>query len=423
MVDITKPDYTYIWADRGSKDKPTDLKILQGWTAEIPPYQAGNWIEYRQDTAIRYLLQKGIPEWQDGMDYYANKSVVNHLGKIYIAKANSIGSAPSSTNNDWEDIIPDASTTVKGKISIATQDEVNAGEIDNKAVTPKTLIAREGTLDNVFLRKDQNLSDLTNVNIARSVLLISNLTNDKQAKASTTISTDNVYIEGGGNLDSNRTFKFTKRSTDAVAKIEGLTFTTLEGKPSTYPPSSHTHAWNTITGRPANGNSADLAHTHPVDQVTGSWPWNRLTGVPSTFNPASHTHPVNQVTGEWPWNRLTGVPSIFPTNWGSVQGKPSVYPTNWNSIVDRPLGFGSRFARVSRAVGTTYRNSSEHLMVVMATIRSGERQRAVFTINGEQLRIGNGDWHNEYPITFIIPPWGTYSLTGSASIVDWVEIY
>lgn len=398
MADITKPDYAYIWADTGSRDKPTDLKILQGWTAEIPPYQQGNWVEYRQDTAIRYILQKGIAEWQDDMDYYAAKSVVNHLGKIYIARANSMGSAPSSTNADWEDLTPNASTTVRGKIAIATQQEVDAGTVKDKAVAPDTLKKKVDSLDTRFLQTSKNLTDLTNVNVARSALSISNLTNHKQAKASTTITVDGVYLSGGGNLDANRKIDMTAKSKAAITKIENLTFATLEGKPATYPPNTHTQPWSTITNRPADGNSGDLKHSHPVSDLIGDIPWIKVSGKPSTFPPSEHTQPwasitnrpangnsgdlkhkhvVDDVTGSWPWNRITGIPSTFPPsshshNWNSITGKPATFPPSghnqpWSTITGRPAT-ADRWPSWNETTNKPFND----ILITTGTLRGGE---------------------------------------------------
>lgn len=41
----------------------------------------------------------------------------------------------------------------------------------------------------------------------------------------------------------------------------------ISNKPSSFPPSSHSHAWSTITGKPSTYPPA--SHTHPVGDVTG----------------------------------------------------------------------------------------------------------------------------------------------------------
>lgn len=53
----------------------------------------------------------------------------------------------------------------------------------------------------------------------------------------------------------------------------------IQGKPSTFPPSAHTHDWSAITGKPST--FPPSAHTHD---------WNEIEGKPATFPPSSHTH-------------------------------------------------------------------------------------------------------------------------------------
>jgi len=70
-----------------------------------------------------------------------------------------------------------------------------------------------------------------------------------------------------------------------------VTWATLPGKPTMFPPAAHTHAYA------------------------------ELTGIPTTFAPASHTHP---------WGDITGKPSLYP---------PSVHTHLWADITDKPTTF------------------------------------------------------------------------------------
>jgi hypothetical protein len=56
-------------------------------------------------------------------------------------------------------------------------------------------------------------------------------------------------------------------------------------KPTTFPPSSHTHVAADVT----DFATAVAAVSPPVD-------WNSLTGKPATFAPSAHTHPISDVT-------------------------------------------------------------------------------------------------------------------------------
>lgn len=73
------------------------------------------------------------------------------------------------------------------------------------------------------------------------------------------------------------------------AATTAVTWSTLEGKPSAFPPSAHTHAWADITGKPS---------TFPAAAST----WASVTGKPATFPPSAHTHL---------WADITDKPATF----------------------------------------------------------------------------------------------------------------
>lgn len=71
--------------------------------------------------------------------------------------------------------------------------------------------------------------------------------------------------------------------THLTVDITDLDWDSLPDKPSTFPPSSHTHPWSQVTDRPAS---------FPSD-------WSTTANKPSTFPPSSHTHTVSQISN-WP---------------------------------------------------------------------------------------------------------------------------
>lgn len=101
MADINKPDLTNLWASDGAVIPPSPAKIQTGWVAEIPPHQWENYVQNRQDVALAYLLQKGIPEWDNTTEYIADKSVVTYDGNIYFAIQTSTNNNPSSSPSHW----------------------------------------------------------------------------------------------------------------------------------------------------------------------------------------------------------------------------------------------------------------------------------------------------------------------------------
>lgn len=79
-----------------------------------------------------------------------------------------------------------------------------------------------------------------------------------------------------------------------AASAAGPAWTAITGKPSTFPPSAHTHvdgdiaslSWTKVTGKPT---------VFPPEAHTQDW--STITGKPSTFAPASHTHTTSDIIG------------------------------------------------------------------------------------------------------------------------------
>lgn len=104
-MEISKPDYTYLWSSGGSIVAPSNTKIQTGWTAEVPPFQWENWSQNRQDQAISHILQKGISVWSSTGEYYFTTSgersyVQGSDGNIYVAVADSVGQDPTTDATD-----------------------------------------------------------------------------------------------------------------------------------------------------------------------------------------------------------------------------------------------------------------------------------------------------------------------------------
>jgi hypothetical protein len=101
MPYVSKPNtVNEIWASGGIVSQPTNLKISQGWTVEIPPYQFFNWSQNRTDAFVAHVNQMGIPVWDNLTEYQANKSYVQGSnGNIYKAKLTNTNLDPTSGLN------------------------------------------------------------------------------------------------------------------------------------------------------------------------------------------------------------------------------------------------------------------------------------------------------------------------------------
>ena len=101
----SKPNTKLMWASQGNRAEPTSDKQLDGWGQEIPPHEMENWVQYKQDLAIKYLYQEGIPEWDSSFEYNTT-SYVKYNGVIYKLKegAEVLNTAkqPDVETTSWE---------------------------------------------------------------------------------------------------------------------------------------------------------------------------------------------------------------------------------------------------------------------------------------------------------------------------------
>lgn len=75
MANLLKPaGINIIWSTTGTRTDPGEAKTNTGWVVELPPYQTGNWIEWKQDSAIAHINQHGVPEWDAVTEYQGNLS-------------------------------------------------------------------------------------------------------------------------------------------------------------------------------------------------------------------------------------------------------------------------------------------------------------------------------------------------------------
>lgn len=105
MAKYLKPLLNKIWAESGDMDTPTDSKIGLGWVVEKPPLQYFNYLDNKQDTALAYLNQQGIPEWDSVTEYQESTSYVQASdGLIYKAKTTHTNQNPISdtSQTNWK---------------------------------------------------------------------------------------------------------------------------------------------------------------------------------------------------------------------------------------------------------------------------------------------------------------------------------
>lgn len=129
------------------------------------------------------------------------------------------------------------------------------------------------------------------------------------------------------------------------------TWSELQGKPSTFPPSTHSHSWSQITGKPST--FAPSTHTHS---------WSQITSKPSTFSPSSHDHDWSELRGrpytDHGYNNKTADDPAQSYPDGVTYIMSNGVSNGWNSVIPGP---SSSFVMVLTMKNGTYSGSTTQL--------------------------------------------------------------
>ena len=100
----------------------------------------------------------------------------------------------------------------------------------------------------------------------------------------------------------------------------------ITNKPSTFAPSAHKHVKADITDFPTSLPASDVKAWAKAD-TKPSYTWGEITEKPSSFTPASHTHDDRYYTEAEIDQKLKGTSASGHTHaWGEITGKPSTFP-------------------------------------------------------------------------------------------------
>ena len=130
---------------------------------------------------------------------------------------------------------------------------------------------------------------------------------------------------GLGNVDNTADSAKSVKYAASAGSANSVAWDNVSDKPSTYPPSGHTHTKAQV-GLGNVDNTADSAKSVKYAASAGSAnsvAWGNVSGKPSTYPPSSHTHSYLPLSGGTVTGKLNAAGRLIaPTNGGSwVSGK------------------------------------------------------------------------------------------------------
>lgn len=212
---MARPDLDLIWGDNSAPFTPiSDSDYQDGWAfrAGLPPKKIN--FDYYQNLADQRaawlgdqaLLSVGH-EWQNDISYDAN-AYVRPVGGGALYKSlsgSNIGNEPTVSPASWELITLEnfvaASTTVAGKVELATNTEAQTGTDAVRAVTPAALASVTGTTTRAgLLELATNAETITgtSTSLVPSLAALTALFNDTSRR--TVSATAGMFALPGGQL-------------------------------------------------------------------------------------------------------------------------------------------------------------------------------------------------------------------------------
>lgn len=267
-------------------------------------------------------------------------SVQGKTGAVTLTPSD-IGAAPSSHTHTKSQITDLNESTTATANSLARRDSAGRLVVSNPSTSTHATTKSYVDGEIVEAKKWANLTGVPSTfapsSHTHTLSQITDLTLSQDATASTVAQRDS-----GGRVavstPTGNTHATTKAYVDSQVTASKA-WANLTGKPSTFPPSSHTHPMSDVTGLPDLSTTVDglvtktnntttaiggtaaankylttssngfitvetpTSSSHPANkayvdaQISGaSVNWSSLTGKPSTFPPDAHTHTIAQIT-------------------------------------------------------------------------------------------------------------------------------
>jgi hypothetical protein len=344
------------------------------------------WTAIATDVDIRVLKQyidehiysksnpHGVTKDQVGLDNVDNTAdkdkSVNHAESAGYADAadfaNHSGYADSANHVSWGNVSGKPST-YPPDTHTHTKDQVGLDNVDNTADKDKSVKYAESA-------GSANSVAWDNVTGKPTTMASSVAWDDITDKPSTyppsshTHTPDEVGLGNVANLDQSKAIKSITRSgttftataldgttttfTQQDADTTSVTWDDITDKPSTYPPSSHTHTPDEV-GLGNVDNTADKDKSVKYATTAGtanSITWKNVSDKPSTYPPDAHTHTPDEVglgnvdntaDKDKSVKYATSAGSANAVAWDNVSDKPSTYPPDAHTHTPSEVGLGN----------------------------------------------------------------------------------
>ena len=103
---MLRPKLNRVWTSNNAnlRRDPGDAKYLQGWITEIPTFQVLNYLQYKVDTTLLALAERGVFEWGTDVQYGLGSLVWDDATKtVYVATVGSPSRTlrPSQNLGQW----------------------------------------------------------------------------------------------------------------------------------------------------------------------------------------------------------------------------------------------------------------------------------------------------------------------------------
>jgi hypothetical protein len=186
----------------------------------------------------------------------------------------------------------------------------------------------------------------------------------------------------------------------------------ITGKPSTFPPSIHTHAIADVTGlqvaldgKQASGSYAAAVHTHVIADITGLQTTIDQRGIPVGGTAGQVLSKVDGSNYNVTWTAPTG----GSVAWADITGKPSTFPPSAHSHVIADVT-GLQSSLDGKAA-----SSHTHVIADITGLQSTIDQRGIPAggTTGQVLAKVDG---SNYNVTWITPA------SGGGGSVAWADI-